>query len=178
MPTIAPFAYLAYLLWLGAGLGDFLLHRRSHLPVTSGLRESLLHHLQLLCIGLATLGWLSLQPSLAQLCVLALLVVVHALVGYWDTRAAYGVRAIGPLEQHVHSVLDMAPWIGLGWVASHDASTATQAGWVLAWRVPSLPLPLWVAVLVPAAAMTVLPALAETLACLRVRAQRKNPRRA
>lgn len=178
MQTIAPFAYLAYLLWLSAGLGDFLLHRRSDLPYTSGLRESLLHHLQLLCVGLATLAWLSLQPGLAQLSAMALLVGVHALVGYWDTRVAYGARAIGPLEQHVHSVLDMAPWIGLAWVATHEGSAALQAGWQLAWRAPALPVPLWLAVLVPALAMTVLPALAETWSCLRAQAQRNDQRRA
>jgi hypothetical protein len=43
--------YLGYLVWLFAGLGDFLCHRRTDLPHTSGLTKSALHLPQLATIG-------------------------------------------------------------------------------------------------------------------------------
>lgn len=36
--------------------------------------------------------------------------------GYLDTASADRRRRISPAEQHVHSVLDAAPWILLVWV--------------------------------------------------------------
>lgn len=40
-----------YLLWLLAGTADFLLHRRSGIEATSGLRESSLHLVQIALLG-------------------------------------------------------------------------------------------------------------------------------
>ncbi len=46
------FLYLILLLWIGAGLIDWVLHRQSHIERTSGLKESLLHILQMIEVGL------------------------------------------------------------------------------------------------------------------------------
>ncbi len=161
-------AYVGYLLWLAAGCIDFLCHRRTDLPHTSGLRESALHLLQLALIGAGIVLCLALRPSwpLAGAC--ALLVGMHAAFGYLDTRQAYGRRALLPFEQHVHSVLDMAPvfafvvyFAGL-WL--HGG-----LGGGLATRDPPLPAVVWAAVLLPAALLCVLPALLEFRAAWRVR---------
>lgn len=164
-------AYAGYLLWLAAGLADFLCHRRSDLPHTSGLGESSLHLAQLALIGAAIVLCLGLRPSpmLAALC--ALLVLAHAAAGYLDTRRAYGRRPLRPFEQHVHSVLDMAPpfacflYFGSQWL--HGG----LPGRGLALREEPLPAGLWAAVLVPAALLCVLPALLEFHASLRARAR-------
>jgi hypothetical protein len=103
-----------YLLWLLAGSGDFVLHRRSAIEVTSGLRESSLHLLQIGLLGTGTLLWLLSAVTPALWLVLLSVVCLHALAGYWDTRVAFPVRTIVPLEQHVHSILDIAPWVALG----------------------------------------------------------------
>lgn len=141
--------YAGYLLWLAAGFGDFALHRRSDLPHTSGLAESRMHLAQLAVIGVAVLGWWAMAPGLGAWLLCASLAVAHAVLGYRDTRSAYGRRDIIPLEQHVHSVLDMAPWIFLGVYASQLETAALQPQWrprtpaVLAMLVlPSLPLAL------------------------------------
>ena len=160
-------AYAGYLLWLAAGSLDFLQHRRSDLAHTSGIGESLLHGLQLLLLGLAVLAWLAIAPGLALLALLLVLVAGHAVLGYVDTRFAFPRRRIGPFEQHVHSVLDMAPWFALCAVLLSEAALAGEAGWTLAWR--QAPAWLWAALLLPPLPLCALPWLAEYRAAWRAR---------
>lgn len=101
--------HLLYLLWLSAGAMDFMLHRASNIEATSGLKESTLHLVQIGILGLATVLWLGFQASPTLLAILLALVCLHAITGYWDTKVAYPKRAIRPVEQHVHSILDLAP---------------------------------------------------------------------
>ena len=160
-------AYAGYLLWLGAGCMDFLQHRRSDLARTSGVAESRMHALQLALLGMAVVAWLALAPGLALGALLLVLVIAHAVVGYVDTRIAFGRRRIGPLEQHLHSVLDMAPWFALCLVVVADGAAARAAGWSFAWR--AAPASLWLALLLPALLLCVLPWLSEHRAAARAR---------
>lgn len=160
-------AYAGYLAWLAAGFLDFAQHRRTDLPHTSGLRESSMHALQLGLLGGGVLAWLAFAPGPGLLAVLAALVVAHAVAGYVDTRTAFGRRTITPLEQHLHSVLDMAPWIALGAIVLVQGGADRAAGWAL--RREPAPAPLWLALLLPPLALCVLPWLHEFRAALRAR---------
>lgn len=153
--------YLGYLLWLLAGAADFLCHRRTDLPHTSGLAESRMHLLQLVVIGSGLALWLLLLPSLSLLAIELLIVGAHAVFGYLDTRQAFGRRAILPIEQHVHSVLDLAPVIAFGILLSAEWPAAWQRGWSLAIRHPPFAPEVWMSVLAPALLLCVLPALSE-----------------
>lgn len=167
----ASLAVVGYGTWLLAGLTDFLLHRHEDLAHTSGVAESSLHLLQLLLVGAGVLLWLYLQPSQALLITWTLLAIAHAIVGFLDTRVAFPLRRIGPAEQHVHSVLDMAPWIAVAclWWAYGRQDVAAA----IALRDP-LPSPTrQLAVLLPAALLTCLPALFEFIHAWRVRAVRR-----
>ncbi|HEY0335099.1 MAG TPA: hypothetical protein VGC74_15555 [Stenotrophomonas sp.] len=135
-------AYAGFLFWIIAGLSDFALHRRSDLAHTSGLAESSLHLVQLGLIGGSVAAWWALAPSWGAWCVAAALVLAHAVVGYLDTRSAYGKRAIVPLEQHVHSVLDAAPWIFLGGYATQ----LVVPGLGLHWQPRAASLLLWLGI--------------------------------
>lgn len=163
------FALAAYLLWLGAGCADFACHRRADLPHTSGLAESLLHGLQLALIGSGVAVFLLFEVAPATLTALAALVVAHALAGYADTRVAFAARRIRPLEQHVHSVLDMGPWIALAWIAIAHWPAWRDAGW--AWPPLRDPVPVaaWIAALAPALILCVVPAALELRAALAAR---------
>lgn len=158
-----------YALWLLAGALDFLLHRRSHIAHTSGLRESTLHGLQLLLIGTAVLAWLALAPSYARVALVLPMAVLHAVLGYLDTVTADGCRRITPLEQHVHSVLDSAPWVFLAWLAWQ-----AQPGWQLVWQ--PAPASTWWSVLVPSLLLAVLPWALEMRHCLQARRVRRGSR--
>lgn len=154
-----------YALWLVAGSLDFHFHRRTDLPHTSAMRESLLHGVQLLLIGSGVLAWLLLENTLSLLTLLALLVTAHAIAGYLDTVSADGRRRISPAEQHVHSVLDAAPWVLLAWVAWQ-----AHPRWSLS--VEPAASGTWWWVLLPAFGLVVLPWLWELLQCVRARARR------
>lgn len=155
-----------YLLWLTAGAMDFWLHRASSIETTSGLKESALHLVQIAILGAATLLWLSFRPSQLLFLILLALVCLHAITGYWDTRVAYPNRAIRPLEQHVHSILDLAPWIAIGAISWAMPDTHVVTG--LAFRLA--PVALWLFSIVPALILTLLPALREFHSCLAYRA--------
>ncbi|OBU51720.1 hypothetical protein [Stenotrophomonas maltophilia] len=148
-----------YVLWLAAGTLDFHFHRRTDLPHTSGLRESTLHGVQLALVGTGVLAWLLLADTRALAVLLAVLAAAHAIAGYLDTASADGRRRISPAEQHVHSVLDVAPWLFVLWVAHH-----AEPAWALQWR--PAPAQDWVLTLLPAMVVA-LSWLWELLHCLR-----------
>ncbi|HDS1650829.1 TPA: hypothetical protein QEL68_002557 [Stenotrophomonas maltophilia] len=148
-----------YVLWLAAGTLDFHFHRRTDLPHTSGLRESTLHGVQLALVGTGVLAWLLLADTRALAVLLAVLAAAHAIAGYLDTASADGRRRISPAEQHVHSVLDVAPWLFVLWVAYH-----AEPAWALQWRLA--PAQDWVLTLLPAMVVA-LSWLWELLHCLR-----------
>lgn len=149
-------AYAAYLVWLLAGCLDFACHRRTDLAHTSGLRESALHLVQLALIGSGAVLALAMPIGPVVFAALAALTAAHAAVGYLDTRQAWRRRDLRPFEQHLHSVLDLAPFAALWWLGRHYRADTPAA-----LRDPALPLSLWLAVLAPALALCVLPALLE-----------------
>lgn len=164
-------AYLGYLAWLCAGLFDFLCHRRTDLPRTSGLTESSLHWAQLMLIGAAIMCVLAFAPGKALAAITFALVAAHAVVGYLDTRSAFGRRVILPVEQHLHSVLDMAPVIAWIWMTAVAWPAIVQSDWELLLRRPPLEVSLWVAVLLPALLLCVWPAALEFRAAWAARAR-------
>lgn len=160
-------AYAGYLIWLGAGLLDFLCHRRTDLPHTSGVIESVLHCVQLGLIGIGMLMALAFEVGGLLVLAMASLVAAHAAAGYLDTRQAFNRRVILPAEQHLHSVLDMAPAMALAGLVIATWPAAVAPGWTLVPRQPAFGLWLWTAVLVPAVLLCAWPALLELRAAVR-----------
>jgi hypothetical protein len=163
--------YAGYLVWLACGLADFIQHRRSDLAHTSGLRESALHLVQLTLIGACLALGLVLALTPASLSLIGLLVAAHAVIGYLDTRSAYGLREIGPAEQHLHSVLDMAPVMGLVLCAIFFADFRDGG---LQARRPAAGAGVWSLIVVPALLLCGLPALVEFRDALRARRERRG----
>lgn len=147
-------------LWLLAGALDFHFHRRTGIAHTSGLRESTLHGLQLALIGGGVAAWLALADTWGLTAVLGVLAVAHAVVGYLDTASADGRRRISPAEQHVHSILDISPWVFLAWIVWR-----AQPQWTLVWQ--PAPAFLWAATVLSAALTVGVPWLYELMLCLR-----------
>ena len=128
MTTELWIAWVAYLAWLSCGLCDFIAHRRTDLPHTSGLAESAAHLVQLVLLGVAVVSGL----------------------GYVDTRIAFAApRVVSPFEQHIHSVLDMAPVVALAWLLASTWPAALAGGWALQARQPMPSAAAWIAVLAP-----------------------------
>lgn len=156
--------YCIYLIWLAAGFADFRCHRRTSLATTSGLAESSLHLLQI-GTALAALGvWLLLQPTWPMYVLLLVMTACHAAVSYLDTKSAYLKRHLSPAEQHLHSVLDIAPWILLGGAISQGVE---QGGWIR--RAPPVRGLTWPLLIVPGVALCLLPAAHEFYRAVRAR---------
>jgi hypothetical protein len=130
---------LALPLWLLAGFGDWLCHRRTLIQQNAGPRESAFHLVLYLVIALPVVLGLFLQVSAALLLLMTLCVLAHSAVSLWDTSYAQPRRHISPVEQMIHSHLEMLPVFALALVMALHWDEVREPRWTLAAREPRLP---------------------------------------
>jgi hypothetical protein len=104
-------------LWLAAGLADWACHRATDIATTSGYRESLFHLAMLAEAGVAVLAGLFLEITAAVLVVMLVAFILHEITALWDVSYSSRHRKVTPIEQHVHSFLEMLPLMALAFVA-------------------------------------------------------------
>ena len=109
--------YFILPLWMAAGFADYLCHRVAHIETTSGPKETLLHLLQLAEMGVPVLAALFLEINTLVLIVMIVCLILHEATAIWDVHYATRTREVRPVEQHVHSFLEMLPLMGLLMVA-------------------------------------------------------------
>lgn len=132
--------YVLLPLWLAAGLADWACHRATAIERSSGIKESLLHLLMLVEMGVAVLAGLLLEITAAVLVIMAIAFVLHEATALWDITYAIKYREVTPIEQQVHSFLEMLPLMALAFVAVlHWDQVRGPAEWGL--RPKSQPLP-------------------------------------
>jgi hypothetical protein len=126
-------------IWLITGLVDFWTHQRTSIATTAGVKESILHTVQAVEIGIAVMMVLFLEINPLALSLLVLLALAHTVTAWVDLRYASERRRILPLEQAVHSFLFTLPLFAtailsvLHWPAWASATDAVDA-WTLHWR--------------------------------------------
>jgi hypothetical protein len=108
--------YFLLPLWIAAGLADWICHRVSHIENTSGTPESLIHSLMLTEAGIALLAGLLLQINALVIAVMLAAWCAHELTAMWDVRYATSHRRLAPIEQNIHSFLDMIPMMAVSFV--------------------------------------------------------------
>jgi hypothetical protein len=96
-------------LWLGAGVADWYLHRRTKIEETSGPRESAIHALMFAETGVPVLLGLFCEVNAAVLASAWAAVAAHSGTAYWDQAYAEERRRVSTVEQHVHSLLEVSP---------------------------------------------------------------------
>jgi hypothetical protein len=107
-------AFLMYFvvpLWTAAGMADAACHRASDIETTSGPKESALHILMLAEVGIPLMAAMFLEVTSPVLALLIASFILHELTAFWDVSYAVKRREVTPLEQHVHSFLEMIPLI-------------------------------------------------------------------
>lgn len=112
--------YLMYFivpLWLAAGVADWVMHRRAGIEHNSGPKESMIHLLMLAEMGLPVLAALFLQVNALVLLFMIAAFFVHEATAMWDVSYAVTRRVVTPLEQHIHSFLEMLPLMAVSMVA-------------------------------------------------------------
>jgi hypothetical protein len=117
-PTVIILMYFILPLWLAAGFADWLCHRATHIETTTGAKESLIHLLMFAEIGLPLLAAMFLEINGLIIAVMLLAFFVHEATALWDVSYATTARTVTPIEQHVHSFLEIIPLMALVSVVS------------------------------------------------------------
>jgi hypothetical protein len=101
--------YVILPIWILAAFADYLCHRASDIEHTSGIKENVLHWLLFAEAGFGIGVALFFTVNALVIAFLIVLIAVHAATVQVDLRLAMRTRTITPIEQQVHSVLDMMP---------------------------------------------------------------------
>lgn len=108
--------YFIVPLWDLAGAADWLCHRRANIEKTTGLKESLLHLLMLGEMGVPVIACLFFQINAPVLGLMIAALVAHQATAMWDVSYAVTRREVRPIEQHVHSFLEMLPLMATSFI--------------------------------------------------------------
>jgi hypothetical protein len=111
--------YLLFLvlpLWIAAGLADYLLHKRTRIEDNAGTKESVLHAIQLSEAGVPILLGLLFEVNALIILVMLIALVLHEVTALWDVAYASTRRYVSPLEQHVHSFMEVLPFMAVAFL--------------------------------------------------------------
>lgn len=121
-------------LWTVMGFIDYMCHRASHIERTSGLRESLLHAVMGVQVGIPVFLGLFFQINVMVLLLVFIVLVFHEWVAHMDVKYARGEREISITETHAHSFLEVIPFmiaalvVCMNWSAFIDLVTLNWSG--------------------------------------------------
>ena len=116
-------------LWLGAGLADWYRHRRTRIETTAGPRESAIHLLMMTETGIPVMLGLFCEINAGVLLTSFTALGAHSATAYWDQTYAEPRRRVTPVEQHLHSLLEVVPLMATGsLVALHWDQARTLLG--------------------------------------------------
>lgn len=185
-PMVLILMYFVLPVWLIAGFADWLCHRATHIESTTGAKESLIHLLMFAEVGIPLLAAMFLEVNALVIAVMIVTFFVHEATAMWDVRYATTARTVSPIEQHVHSFLEMIPLMGLvivvalhwgQFLALFGAGTE-RARFDLTWKQEQLPVAYVAIVMVVIALFELLPYVEEFLRGLRANSGRLVPAKA
>ena len=96
-------------LWGIAGFIDWCCHRATKVESTSGLKESLLHSLMGIQLGIPIVFCLLFEVNVLILLVCVAMWLAHEFVAHWDVQYATPRRHISIWEVHVHNYMATVP---------------------------------------------------------------------
>jgi hypothetical protein len=162
-------------LWGVAGFIDWCCHRATKVERTSGLKESLIHSLMGVQLGVPILLCLLFDINVLTLLLCVAMWLLHEFVAHWDVRYASPLRKISIWEVHVHNYMATLPLyllmliVVLNWDVAVRAVTLQWGGELTLHRVAT---PYGSSTYLPAyltfmALFCVVPYLEENIRCLR-----------
>jgi hypothetical protein len=185
-PTVLILMYFILPIWLLAGFADWLCHRASHIESTTGAKESLIHLLMFAEVGGPLLAGMFLNINALIIAMMIVAFLIHEATAFWDVSYATTARTVAPVEQHVHSFLEMIPLMALVSVISLHWSQflalfgggAESAKFDLAWKPQQLPTTYIASVMAAILLFELLPYVEEFLRGLRANAGKLVPMKA
>lgn len=103
-------------LWFAPGILDWWMHRRTNIEKTTGWKESILHSAMMTEVGIPILAGLLLEINAGVIGLMIAAYLIHTATAYLDVGYTAGRREIAPVEQHVHSFLEMLPSCAVSFV--------------------------------------------------------------
>jgi hypothetical protein len=169
--------YFAIPLWMCVGFADYLCHRATQIERTSGLKESLLHSLMLIEMGVPVVLCLYFEVTALVIVFIILFFFIHEATALWDVAYAQDKRVIWLIETHIHSYLGVLPFmmgsfvICLNWdhFLSLFGQGSTPAQFKLIWRNPQFPLMYHIAMNLLLTCLLAIPYAEEAWRCYRAR---------
>jgi hypothetical protein len=164
-------------LWFVPSVADWWMHRRSHIEDTSGVRESAVHALMMTEAGIPVAAGLLAKVNPLVLTTMAGAAVAHGATAVWDVTLATHEREVHPVEQHIHSFLEVLPLTAAAFTAClhWDMVRATVRGdggadrWKLLPKDRPLPAPYLAGIAGAIGVFVVLPYAEEMVRCVRRR---------
>ena len=105
-------------LWIAAGLADWWCHRRTAIEGTSGWPENVFHWVLLGEAGIALLAVALLEIDAAVLLLVFAAFLAHEITTFIELRYVVPLRDVRPLEQMVHSYMEILPLLVLALLAA------------------------------------------------------------
>lgn len=96
-------------LWGIAGFIDWCCHRATRVESTSGLKESLVHSLMGIQLGIPIVLCLMFEVNVLVLLVCIAMWITHEIAAHWDVHYATPRRHISIWEVHVHNYMATLP---------------------------------------------------------------------
>ena len=97
-------------LWGIAGFVDWCCHRATRIESTSGLKESLIHSLMGVQLGIPILLCLLFEINVLVLLICFAAWLAHEFIAHWDVHYSSPVRHISIWEVHAHNYLATIPF--------------------------------------------------------------------
>lgn len=104
-------------LWGIAGFADWLCHRATHIETTSGIKESLMHTMMGIQVGIPIVLCLLYRVNVLILLISLAAFLLHEFVAHHDVAYASPKRKISIWEMHAHSYLATLPLYMLSIIA-------------------------------------------------------------
>lgn len=104
-------------LWFVPAVADHLMHRRTDIEHTSGTRESAIHALMMAEAGVPVMLGLFARINPLVLTTMYAAAGVHAATALWDVQVATEDREVHPMEQHIHSFLEVLPLTAIAFLS-------------------------------------------------------------
>ncbi len=182
-PTALILMYFVLPIWLAAGFADWLCHRASHIQDTSGVKESLIHLLMCIQAAIPLLAAMFLEINAMIIAIMIAAYIIHEATAMWDVSYATTARTVSPVEQLVHSFLEVIPLMAMGSAISlhwgqflalfgHGDEVAS---FVLVWKSNSLPFWYIASIMTTILVFELLPYVEELCRCLRAHSKQQCP---
>ena len=114
-------------LWGIAGFIDWCCHRATRVESTSGLKESLIHSLMGVQLGIPIALCLLFEVDVLLLLICILMWILHEVMAHWDVHYAAPLRRISIWEVHVHNYMATVPLYLLMLIVVLNWDVAVQA---------------------------------------------------